>query len=415
MDSFGLTMLSQPTSIKEINQLRILNLLRLQPGISRSEIVRLTGLSKATVSTIITEFIADGLVYEDGAAMQIASAGRRPVKLRLNGQIRLAIGVELTGSECVAVLTDLYSDPLSVIRHPMSDTSVDRSLELIAQSVQQLLRGHEISRLLGVGVGVPGPVDAMRQHVIQAENIGWFDVPFGALLHERIGKPVTVVKRQNAGALGEHWYGVGKPYSSLLYISVGVGIGCGIIVDGKLYEGANGSAGEIGHITVVPDGYRCRCGNVGCLETVASCRAIAVRAREKTKACRATLLAKWTKGVLQSITSDMVIEAAVQGDALAVEVVREAASYLGIAVANVINLFNPSLVIVGGELLELGDLYLDPLNEAVQRRAFSIPLSAAKIVPSSLGHSAAAIGAATLIIDQSFTLAHAFTGEEAIE
>jgi glucokinase len=147
---------------------------------------------------------------------------------------------------------------------------------------------------------------------------------------------------------------------------------------------------------------------------VASCPAIAIRAREKTKAGRATLLAKWTRGVLQSITSDMVIEAAGRGDALALEVIREAASYLGIAIANVIDLFNPSLVIVGGEPLELGDLYLDPLNEEIQRRAFSIPLSAAKVMPTSLGYSAAAIGAATLIIDQYFTLAHTFTSQETV-
>jgi glucokinase-like ROK family protein len=402
-------MLDQPTSIKEINELRILNLLRVYPGISRSQIVSRTGLSKATVSTIVSEFIQEGVVCEAGAGVQIASAGRRPVKLRLNGQIRLAIGVELTGSECIATLTDLYSDPLRVVRYPMADVSVDASIDLIVQSVNQLLDGYDASRLLGVGVGVPGPVDATRQRVIQAENIGWFDVPLGPMLAERIGKPVTVVKRQNAGALGEHWHGIGKSHANLLYISVGVGIGCGIIVHGELYEGANGSAGEIGHITVVPDGHRCRCGNLGCLETLASCPAIAVRAREKTKEGRETLLADWARGVLQSITSDMVIEAARKGDPLAIEVIQEAASYLGIAIANVINLFNTSMVIIGGELLELGDLFLEPISEVVQRRAFSIPLSTVEVVPSSLGHNAAAIGAATLIIDHSFTLAHPFS------
>jgi glucokinase-like ROK family protein len=396
----------QPTSIKEINQFRVLNLLRLRPGISRTQIVSQTGLSKATVSTLVSELISEGIVCEDGIGVQFASAGRRPVKLKLNQQVHLAVGVELTGSECVATLTDLYSDPLNVVRCPMADSSVETSVDRIAQSVNQLLDEDDWARLLGVGIGVPGPVDADRQRVIQAENIGWFDVPLGPMLTERIGKPVTVVKRQNAGALGEYWHGIGKDQANLLYVSVGVGIGCGIIVGGKLFEGINGSAGEIGHITVVPDGYRCKCGNFGCLETLASSPAIAVRAREKAKEGQETLLTDWTNGVLQSVTSHLVIKAANEGDALAIEVIQEAAGYLGIAIANAINLYNPSMVIVGGEMLELGDLFVDPLRDVIRRRSFSIPLAAVEIVPSSLGYRAAAIGAATLVIDEFFTLAN---------
>jgi glucokinase-like ROK family protein len=399
------TMLDQFPSNKDINHLRVLNLLRLHPGISRAEIVNRTGLSKATVSSIVSELIHEGLVHEDGIGMQLASAGRRPVKLKLNGQIRLAIGVELTGSECIAVLTDLYGEPLRVLRHPMAESSVNTSLHVILQTVNQLLEGYDPARLLGVEVGVPGPVDPTRQRVVQAENIGWFDVPLGPMLTERVGKPVTLVKRQNAGVVGEYWHGVGKGRANLMYVSVSVGIGCGILIQGELYEGSNGSAGEIGHITLVPDGHRCKCGNFGCLETLASSPAIAVRAREKAKEGTETLLVEWTKGALQSITSRLVIEAAGQGDPLAVEVIQEAGYYLGIAVANVINLFNPSMVIVGGEMLELGNLFLDAVRGAVQRRSFSIPLAAVEVVPSALGYRAAAIGAATLVIDRFFALA----------
>ncbi len=406
--------LDQPVSIKEINQLRILNLLRLQPGISRAEIVKQTGLGKATVSTIVSEFIHDKMICEVGAGVQLSSAGRRPIRLELNEQIGLAVGVELTGSECVAVITDLYADPLRIVRHPMAESSVDTALDLITRSIHQLLDGYDAERLLGAGVGVPGPVDAERQRVLQAENIGWFDGALGPMLQERIGKPVMVVKRQNAGALGEYWHGIGKGQSNLLYISVGVGIGCGVIIRGQLYEGANGSAGEVGHITLVPDdGYRCRCGNLGCLETLASNAAIAVRAREMAKAGRETLLVERSKGVLQSITSTMVFEAAAQGDALAVEIVREAAYYLGIAIANAINLYNPSMIVVGGDIVELGDLFWTPLRESVRRRSFSISMAAVEVVPGFLGYRAAAIGAATLVIDRFFTLANPFSGHSA--
>ncbi len=152
-------MLDQIPSSKDLNHLRVLNLLRLYPGISRAEIVNRTGLSKATVSTIVSELIDEALVYEDGAGVQLASAGRRPVKLRLNGQIRLAIGVELTGSECIAVLTDLYGEPLHVLRYPMAESSVNTSTQVIVQAVNQLLEGYDPARLLGVEVGVTDAIE----------------------------------------------------------------------------------------------------------------------------------------------------------------------------------------------------------------------------------------------------------------
>jgi glucokinase-like ROK family protein len=404
-------MSEQPVSIREINQHRILSLIYLHPGIWRAEIARLTDLSRATVSAIVSALIDAGVLCEVGTGVQQALAGRRPVRLELNRQIRLAIGVELTGNECIATVTDLYAHPLCVNRYPMTESSVEVSVDLIVKVVDELVDGYDRSRLIGLGVGVPGPVDVARQRVIQAVNLGWFDVPLGSMLTERIGKPVTVVKRQNAGALAEYRHGIGKGKDNLLFVSVGVGIGCGVIVRGELYEGDNGSAGEIGHITIVPDGYRCNCGNWGCLETLASCPAIAVRARERIKEGQGTLLTDWTRGALQSITGKMVMQAAVQRDSLAIEVIQEASSYLGIAIANVINLFNPAMVVIGGELLGLGDLYLDPIRELVQQRALPIPLADVEIVPSSLGDQAAAIGAATLVVDQFFARPHPFSKE----
>ncbi len=392
---------NSPVSIREINQQRILNLVRQNPGISRASIVKTTNLGKATVSTIVSNFIEAGVISEVGTTAQRAPAGRRPVKLELNRQVRLAIGVELTGSECVAVITDLYGEPLNVVRLAMKDSTVETSLDVVEEAVNQLLEGFDRSNWIGLGVGVPGPVDVSRQHVIQAVNLGWLNVPFGPLLSERIHKPVIVLKRQNAGAIGEHRNGIGKAITDLIFISVGVGIGSGIIVGGELQEGVDGSSGEIGHITIIPDGHRCNCGGFGCLETLASCPAIVLRARERSSEGRESLLTEKTNGVLQLITSEMVMEAAIQGDSLAIEIVQEAARYLGIAIANVIKLFNPGMVIIGGDMLELGDLYFNPIRETIQRRTTSIPTPVG-VLPSSLGDRAAPIGAACLVIDQFF-------------
>jgi N-acetylglucosamine repressor len=397
-------MYEHAASIKEINQRLILNLLRLSPGISRAEISRRTGLGKATVSAIVSELITGGIAAEIGAGVQTGPAGRRPVRLRLNGNFRSAIGVELTGSECVASLTDLYADPMRLLRYPMPESSVETSIEIICQAVRELMDGYDWARLLGIGVGVPGPVNADRQRVIQAENIGWVDVPLGTMLYRQFKKPVMVVKRQNAGALGEYWYGIGKGEPSLLYVSIGIGIGSGMIIGGDLYEGVNGSAGEIGHINITPDGPRCECGNLGCLETFASTTAIATRAKELMRRGRPSILFEWTKGGLESITGRMVLNAAGKGDPLALEVVQEAARYVGIAIATAVNLFNPSMVVIGGEVLELGELFLEPIRDVVRYRSFSISLAGVKIVSSSLGHRAAAIGAATLAINRFFSL-----------
>jgi N-acetylglucosamine repressor len=395
-------MASLPTSIKEINQYRILDLLRHHPGISRSEIVSLTGLGKATISSIISDFMTNNIIYEIGPGKQRSSAGRSPIRLSLKGNARLAIGVELTGSECIAILTDLYANPILVERRPLTDKSVETSLGLIHECISQLMKNYDSKRLLGVGIGVPGPVDSNRQHVIFAENLGWFDIPLGPMLSERLSKPVTVIKRQNAAALGEYWYGVGKGKSNLIFVNVSVGISCGIIINDALYEGLNGSAGAIGHATIEPNGIQCKCGNYGCLETRASSAAIVIRVREKIKQGYQTILNDWVKGALQSITSHMVIEAALKGDSLALEIIEEAVNYLGIAIANLINTLNPALIIVGGDFLKLGDVFFGPLQKSIQKRSFSMSVRGVEVLPSSLGYQASAIGAASLIIDSFF-------------
>jgi glucokinase-like ROK family protein len=396
------------TSIKDINHSRILNLIRLNPDISRIEISNQTGLGKATVSSIVTELLDDHVVFEDGANQDTANAGRRPVKLRLNNQKRLAMGIELTGSEIIGILADLYSQPLRIVRHVPQSSKVEASLEVIEQIYDELLAGYDKDLLLGIGVGVPGSVSLDQQRVIQAVNIGWFDIPLGKLIHEKLGTPVVVVKRQHAGAFGEYRHGIGKGKPTLLYVSIGVGIGSGIVLNGEPYQGINGGAGEIGHITIVPDGQRCNCGNFGCLETVASCPAIATRARERIKQGGTSILSQYTEGLLESITAKMVFTAADAGDSLAREVISEAAGYIGIAIANVVNLFNPALVIVGGEVLENSNLFLEPILAEVRRRALSMPLSVVEVVPSSLGYLAASIGASTLIIDRFFALPDPF-------
>ncbi len=385
------------------HQRLVLKLLRSRPGISRSELIRRTGLGKATISQIVSRLMEKQLLYEDGAGEQAAGAGRPPVRLCLNGGFRLAIGVELTGDECIAALLDLYSSPLRIVRFPLPDRSVGTAVEVIKLAAEELLRGYDRSRLLGIGVGVPGMVALDRKTIVIAVNLGWHNVPLGALLRDALQMETIVVKRQAAGALGEYWHGVGRRKPVLMYVSIGVGIGAGILMHGRLYEGAGGSAGEIGHTTVAPDGERCSCGNHGCLEAVASCSAMLARAKQKVKEEGSSRLFADSHGVVEAITTDMLFAAAIAGDRVALEVVQEAAGLVGLALADVVNMFNPSMIVVGGEVAALGDVFLDPVRDVVRRRALSTSGGLVRICGSTLGDHAAAIGAGSLAIDRFFS------------
>lgn len=385
------------------HQRLVLKLLRSRPGISRSELMRRTGLSKATVSQIVSRLIEKNILREDGVAAQVDTVGRPPVRLSLNGEFRFAIGVELTGFDCVAALLDLYSTPLHIARLPLPDRSVETAVVTIERIVDELLTGCDRTRLLGIGVGVPGMVAVDQQTVVLAVNLGWFDVPLGALVRDRLQMDTIVVKRQAAGALGEYWHGIGRRKAVLMYVSIGSGIGSGILMHGRLFSGAIGSAGEIGHVTIVPDGPRCQCGNYGCLEAVASCPAMLARAKEKVKEAASSRLHVDSRGVVEAITSEMLFAAAQAGDPVAVDVIQEAAGYVGLALADAVNMFNPAMIIVGGDVAALGEQFLTPVREVVRRRALSAPAGILTICSSTLGEQAASIGAGSLVIDRFFS------------
>lgn len=256
---------------------------------------------------------------------------------------------------------------------------------------------------------VPGPVDISRKRIMQAVYLGWFDITFGFMLEERIGRSLIVVKRLNADALGEYYYGNCKDKLYLIYISIGVDIGCSLVVKGVLYDSTNGSAGEIGHTIINPNEYRCNCGNYDYLETLASIPAIVLRAKKRAKSQRNTLLVKRTGNNLQSLTIGMIIEAARQGDAVSIGVIQKASSHLGLAISNLPNIVNPSWVVIGGELISLGELYLNPIRQVVHRCTAPTALASVEVVSGFLDDQTATIWVATLAIDHFFDLSEIYT------
>jgi glucokinase len=259
----------------------------------------------------------------------------------------------------------------------------------------------ETSALGGVGIAAAGVLEMERGVITASPNLpGWKNVPLRDMIEEKLGVRTFLLNDANAAALGEHRFGVGRDVDDLIYITVSTGIGGGIIIGGKIYDGICGSAGEIGHMTIDINGPRCRCGNIGCLETLASGTAMAAEARKRLAQGTKSSLLELARGEPENITAKTVSEAARGGDPLALELVSRAGSYLGVGMVNLINIFNPQMIIVGGGVSRMGDMLLDPAREVVRERAFRLPAEAVRIIISELGDDAGVLGAAAFVREQ---------------
>ena len=377
----------------------VLRLIWQERQISRADIARRTGLSRSTVSEIVSVLLPTGLLAEVGVG--VSSGGRRPIVLQFQDDALGVLGIDMGAGHISAALTNLRGVVVAWEHrsHPVrSDPAgaVALMTELAARCVRQW--GHKAERLLGIGVAVPSPVDLARpDELCDVILPAWRGVSVGAALRKRFGVPVLIDNDANLAALAERWWGLGQGVDDAAYIKVATGVGSGHIIGGRIHRGARGLAGEIGHLAIDPRGAACVCGLRGCLTTLIGSQALVARAQALLPAYPTSQLngAELTIGAIE--------DAALAGDALALRVVDEAADHLGIAIANLLNLLNPAMVIIGGGLARLGETLLVPLRRAVDRRTLITSVRSATIVTSSLGARAVAIGAATLMLERAFT------------
>lgn len=323
---------------------------------------------------------------------------------------RYAIGVDLGGTNIVVGAMPLdgareigvRSEPTMAALGAMG--VADRISELIEETIATVIEEEGVSReaIAGIGVGAPGPLDRARGIVIVAPNLGWRDFPLRDAIETRLGLPTTLDNDANCATLGEWWRGAARGSRHVVGVTIGTGIGGGLILNGKLHHGASDVAGEIGHTTIDSNGRRCKCGNYGCLEAYASGPAIARRAREALEAGDSSILPSLADFDMKRITAQTVYEAASRGDALAVEVVRDTARFLGAGVANLLNVFNPEVVVIAGGVTHAGDALFEPLRAEVKRRAFRPAVEACRILPGELPGSAGVVGAVATFLAQHF-------------
>jgi len=319
--------------------------------------------------------------------------------------VRFVLGIDIGGTNLVvgsvaedgSALHALDSEPTHA---EAGQTDVlDRLITLAQRTIERTRQEVRGADIIGVGVGAPGPLDTKRGIVLLTPNLGGVNLPLRQIIHERLGLPAALDNDANCAVLGEWWMGAARGTRNAIGITIGTGIGGGIIVDGKLYHGASDCAGEIGHTTIDTEGRRCKCGNYGCLEAYASGPNIALRAVEELKAGAVSRLAAYVGGDLRQVTAQTVYQAAHDVDQLALEVVNDTAKFLGVGIANLLNVFNPEVVVVCGGVTLAGDRLFDPLRREVALRAFKPAVSVCRIIPCELSGTAGVYGAAKVYLE----------------
>lgn len=369
--------------IREINAALVLGELRSQPLQSRTDLARRTGLSLPTVSEIVAGLLASGIVEERATGR--SGGGRRPVLLALKPDAGYVVGIKLTETRVVAVLTDLAATIVERRVTPVDRTTVDAVVDAVVTAVEHL-RAKAGARVHGVGVGLAGVIDRATGLVRHATYADWHDVDLAGLLQERIGLPVVVDNDVNTLVANEKWFGAGRGVDDVLVVSVGRGVGLGLVLDGRLYRGAVGGAGEFGH-TKVADGPDCACGGRGCLEALVGEPALRARA--------ARVLGR-------PVELDEAADAARAGDPAVREIFTTAGRLLGTAVGNLVNLLNPALVVLAGEGTRVSDLFRAEFDRALSLAVFDGLQHGLEIVVNTWDDETWAQGAAGLFLGELF-------------
>ncbi len=379
--------------IRAINRSAVLNVIKAEGPISRKDVSHRSGLSAATVTDITADLMIEDLVYEK--AQGDSHKGRPPILLALNPRGGYVVGLKLTESQVTGALTDLEATVLAKRTIPLAGHGQDDAVEALADAVRGLLADGRIrkNQLLGVGVGLAGTVDAERGMLRQSPHFGWRDVPLGEMLQRRVRVPVWIDNDVNTLTLTEKWFGEGHGIDDFLTVTVGRGVGMGIVVNGQVYRGMVGGAGEFGHTVVDPDGPPCDCGKRGCLETFVADPALLRLA--------AQAVARGEIPPPIDRVEDLIAQAEA-GNPAARAILARAGEILGRGIANLVNLFNPQRIIISGEGVRAGDWLFGPMRSTIAREVMPGLADMTEIRIDTWGDDAWARGAASLVLRELF-------------
>jgi predicted NBD/HSP70 family sugar kinase len=366
-----------PSTSRALNRRLILNLLRNNGPMPRAEIATVTGLSPAAVTFVINELIGEAYVIEGEA--QTGATGRRPIPVDINYDGHLAVGFKLRQHSIDCVLTDLATTPIVSLSAPVADTGAHGMVDAITRSIPELLSKakRESDAIIGIGVSIPGEVDAANGVCIQSPRFGWHNLPFADILGEKVHVPVWIDDDVNAFTVAQRLFGAGRQYKNFVTLAVGTGIGSSLVVNGELFRGSHGAAGKLGHITAVEGGRLCECGRRGCL---------------MAHAAEPAMVEDWGRAKGFEATRADFAAAIDEKDEKAIAVMTAAGEMIGRHLADLVNLFDPEVVVAGGESMQFGDAILEPIKAAMEKYLFfAKPELLPDWVPDSWARGAAAL------------------------
>ncbi|UCZ52801.1 ROK family transcriptional regulator [Bacillus shivajii] len=373
----------------------VIKLVRRKGTVSRVDLASEMDIPKPTMTRIINKLIKNQILRESGLAE--STGGRRPVLLEVNKDCAYSFGIDLGRKEVSVALINIHGDLVSLRNKVTSEQDTIGSLvSFIESATKDILSEQDVSasKLLGVGVGMPGPLNKMSEEASPHDFYGAENLPLRTMLEDALSLPVTIDNDANVALLAEKWFGKASGLQQVIYIYSDVGVGCGILMNGEIYRGMYGEAGEIGHSIIDVHGDRCECGKYGCLETFTSIKAIALRAEKKRKAAGNHVASK-------PAHFSQVIDDLNEGEPIARETAEEVAQYLGIAVVNVIQSFDPELVIIGGQFGQSHPVVVEKVSEVVRRNTHKKNTYKAEITTSELQNSIV-LGGAALVINHAF-------------
>jgi N-acetylglucosamine repressor len=379
---------------RQINSQLVLRTVFERAPISRAEVARVTGLTRTTVSELVEELLGEGLVHEIGRGQ--STGGKAPILLEVPPDARQMIGIDIGDTAVNGAIVNLRGEVRHAASAPLEGRDGDRALERVEALLDELVAAAD-GPLLGVGIGTPGLIDTSTGTVRWAVNLDWRDLPLGSHLQGRTGLPVYVANDSQAAALAEFTFGGHAATSSMVVVRVGRGVGAGIVLNGRLHQGDGFGAGEIGH-TAVADNYRaCRCGSTGCLETIASTRALVQRAREMAPHAPESALHRM---VLDGLGFDELLVAYEAGDELVREIVADAAHQLGRAIGGLVGALNVRHIVLVGEMTRLGEPWLSVVRREAHRSALALLAEETVISIGRVEGNQVAVGAAALLMSR---------------
>ena len=389
--------------MKQLNVSAVLKVIRDNGSLSRADVAKITGLTPASVTNITKMLIEDEYLVECKVGQ--SSGGRPPIMLELNPNARCVIGISIGVGMIDVVITNLSAEIILKKSIEINEERYDYDFVFkeLVKLINEVIECSKIEKekILGAGVALHGIVNARTGMSIYSPYYGWKEINIKEALENELNLGVYVDNDVRAMALGESWFGITKDISNFVTLNISNGIGAGIIINNKPYYGVDFSAGEIGHIVVEGDGDKCNCGNYGCLETVASNNNITKKAIKLIKQGTNSDL-KELKADINQLTIEDISEAAKLEDELAISIIKEAARYIGIAITNLINILNPTSIVVVGEIFENTFHAIETLNEIVKNRGMKLSSENVRIIKSMLGRDAAVVGATTLVIQEIF-------------